>query len=50
MAELPPGPGLAAALDGVDLVQVAPARRSDLDHTMDHARGGTTTRDDLGPA
>ncbi|MCE3549923.1 HNH endonuclease [Pseudonocardia sp. RS11V-5] len=28
----------------------APAERSDLDHTVDHARGGRTTDDDLGPA
>ena len=26
-----------------------PARRSDQDHTLDHHRGGTTTRDDLAP-
>lgn len=28
----------------------APAERSDVDHTVDHARGGRTTDDDLGPA
>ncbi|WP_197040377.1 HNH endonuclease signature motif containing protein [Pseudonocardia halophobica] len=28
----------------------APAERTDLDHTVDHARGGRTTDDDLGPA
>jgi hypothetical protein len=27
-----------------------PARRADQDHTVDHARGGPTTTDDLGPA
>lgn len=28
----------------------APAERTDLDHTVDHARGGRTADDDLGPA
>jgi hypothetical protein len=28
----------------------APAERADVDHTVDHARGGPTTHDDLGPA
>jgi hypothetical protein len=28
----------------------APARTADLDHTRDHARGGPTTAEDLGPA
>jgi hypothetical protein len=29
---------------------LAPARNADLDHTRDHAHGGPTTADDLGPA
>ena len=29
---------------------VTPARHADLDHTRDHAHGGPTTADDLGPA
>jgi hypothetical protein len=29
---------------------LTPARRADLDHTRDHAHGGPTTADDLGPA
>ncbi|GAA2902071.1 hypothetical protein GCM10010472_70340 [Pseudonocardia halophobica] len=29
---------------------LTPARKADLDHTHDHAQGGRTTADDLGPA